>query len=156
MNNPTGAENAQVQMMNVKQRFFDKVAPEPNSGCWLWMASCTAEGYGQFWLEKTNVRAHRWIYEFSVGPIPDGLQIDHLCRVRSCVNPAHLEAVDQQTNLLRGEGLTAINARKTHCPAGHPYSGENLYNNPRGARICRTCGRQRSRIERAAKQKGAE
>ena len=95
--------------MDAEQRFFNKVAPEPNSGCWLWTGSCIEDGYGQFWFEGTNVRAHRWAYEFLVEPIPEGLQIDHLCRIRSCVNPSHMEVVTHQINLLRGHGTRAEN-----------------------------------------------
>lgn len=79
-------------------------------------------------------------HELHKGPIPEGLVIDHLCRNRGCVNPDHLEAVTQRENILRGEGLAAANARKTHCPKGHPYSGENLYVVPSsGRRQCRIC-----------------
>ncbi|MGI9502698.1 MAG: HNH endonuclease [Geminicoccaceae bacterium] len=99
--------------------------------------------------------AHRVSYEALVSAIPEGLELDHLCRVRCCVNPIHLEPVTTRTNNLRGNGIAAMNALKTHCPRGHPYSGEHLYVCSRGHRHCRTCGRERAlhrmrRLRRAA------
>jgi hypothetical protein len=87
--------------------------------------------------------AHRVSYEIYKGAIPDGMQVDHLCRVRSCVNPDHLEAVPQATNLERGEGFVGQNVRKTHCPRGHQY--DSTYTRPSGKteRICTTCRRER-------------
>ena len=83
---------------------------------------------------------HRLTYELIRGPIPEGLQIDHLCRVRACVNPNHMELVTQSENIRRGMAPSAINARKTHCYKGHPFSEENTYVSPKGERYCRTCG----------------
>lgn len=89
---------------------------------------------------RLAVHAHRLAYEAVKGPIPAGLQIDHLCRVRNCVNPDHLEAVTQQENVRRGR--VGENTRsKTHCPQGHPYDEANTYRNPAGSRNCRTCHR---------------
>lgn len=124
--------------------------PEPNSGCWLWTASCFFNGYGQTSFGgRTGIRAHRVIYELLVGPIPTGLDLDHLCRVRCCVNPAHLEPVTRSVNLQRGDvGDQRIGDRqraKTHCPAGHEYTPENtMHRADRPGRICRACGRARS------------
>jgi hypothetical protein len=103
-------------------------------------------GYGRFKDGLRDVRAHRAAYEFTIGPIPAGLQIDHLCRNRACVNPSHLEAVTAAENTLRGESVSAVEARRMNCPAGHPYLGENLriY---RGMRYCRACGRLRKRSD---------
>jgi len=95
---------------------------------------------------RRYVRAHRYSYEAFVGPIPEGLTLDHLCRVRNCVNPEHLEPVSLKENLLRGDSSPAHNARKTHCMRGHALSGDNLYINPgTGYRACRTCLRERAR-----------
>lgn len=111
--------------------------------CWLWTGRLDAYGYGvvrdyQLWGKNGHRKAHRLSYEMLVGPIPDGLDIDHLCRVRNCVNPAHLEPVTRQVNLLRGQTIPAANAAKTHCPQGHPYEGHNLIQKPSG-RLCRIC-----------------
>lgn len=118
-------------------RFWDKVSPEPNSGCWLWDGA-TTNSYGEFYFHRRILIAHRFAYRVLRGPIPGGLQLDHLCRVRCCVNPDHLEIVTQQENIKRGDaGKNVLN--KTHCPQGHPYSGEHLGVGWKGVRICRTC-----------------
>jgi len=121
------------------QRFDTKWTPEPNTGCWLWIAGVNPLGYGQFWWSGRTVTAHRFAYEREVGPIPDGLELDHLCRTRCCVNPAHLEPVTHRENTLRGDTITGRQARQTHCKRGHPLSGPNLYAKPNGRRQCRTC-----------------
>ena len=136
----------------ILDRFAEKIALA-DSGCIEWIASTDGTGYGKFMAEPGHngrmTQAHRWSYEYHVGPIPDGLQLDHLCRNRACVNPDHLEPVSQRENLLRGVGATAMNARKTHCPEGHRYAGPNLYVNPTtGSRLCRTCRREHDRKRR--------
>ncbi len=101
------------------------------------------DGYGIFSLNRKAPKAHRVSYEYWNGIIPKGLQIDHLCRNTSCVNPQHLEAVTCEENLLRGNGFGAINSKKTHCPKEHPYSGENLYLRRNGkTRVCLICKRE--------------
>lgn len=115
-----------------------------DAGCWLWTASLDGAGYSKIRVDGRLFNAHRWYYEMINGPIPKGLQLDHLCRVRRCVNPDHLEPVTQQENIRRGEGIGVINARKTHCPKGHPYAGDNLIVRS-GSRGCRTCVTDRRR-----------
>lgn len=131
-------------------RFAEKIALT-DSGCIEWIGGTNGVGYGSFYAgrasgdETGRVYAHRWSYEYHVGPIPEGLHLDHLCRNRACVNPDHLEPVTNRENLLRGAGPSAEHARKTHCPQGHPYSGDNLYVHPtKGTRHCRACGRARA------------
>ena len=132
----------------VSDRFLAKIVADPH-GCWIWQSGTNAKGYGQFKVDGRAVRAHRFAYELLVGPIPDGLELDHLCRVRNCVNPAHLEPVTHTENVRRGESFSAINMGKTHCPAGHTYDAENTYVTPNGKRNCRTCHRAACRAYRA-------
>lgn len=108
--------------------------------CWPWQGAFHHNGYGRF----GKFRAHRASYEHFVGPIPTGLTIDHLCRNRACVNPAHMEPVTAVENMMRGNAPAAINSRKTHCIRGHALSGENLYVKPDGRRECRECQRTRA------------
>lgn len=120
------------------KRFLGKV--DTSGDCWLWTAGKHSRGYGQFYLDGKDVRAHRAAYEHYIGPIPDGLEIDHLCRVRECCNPAHLEAVTHAENVRRGDGGKHQLA-KTHCPKGHPYKGDNLYRDSHARRRCLVCKR---------------
>lgn len=152
---PTAAERA---------RFASKIDVQDN-GCWLWTGSLFTAGYGAFKLRGQNRRAHRvlWVWEF--GPVPDGLLLDHLCHPadcaggpqclhRRCVNPEHLAAVPQRSNLLRSpQTPNAQNVAKTHCPEGHEYSAENTRTwTRRGStmRSCKTCHRNREAARRAA------
>lgn len=105
-------------------------------GCWV--ISGGAGGYPKLLVEGVYQKAHRWSYEHYRGPIPDGLQLDHLCRNIACANPEHLEPVTQRENVLRGVGPTAINAAKTTCIHGHSLA--DAYINPSsGSRMCRAC-----------------
>lgn len=115
------------------ERFWAKVDRRGDNECWLWTATLNSRGYSQFQYDHRVGLGHRFAYELLVGPIPDGLQIDHLCRTPACVNPAHLEPVTNRENSRRG-----YRATKTHCPQGHPYSGDNLIIRHSG-RSCRIC-----------------
>jgi len=116
-------------------------------GCLLWPRPNKSDGYSPTVRVAGKRQAlHRGIYELVFGPIPEGLEIDHLCRRRACLNPVHLEAVTTKVNLLRGEGACARNARKTHCKRGHPLSGENVVIVPKG-RHCRACIRIHRRAQ---------
>lgn len=127
-------------------RFWSKVQKVDCGGCWMWVGAATRQGYGQINVQGRMAYAHRVSYEMAVGPIPVGLQIDHLCRNRRCVNPDHLEPVTRRENILRGDGITARNARKTHCAKGHSFAGDNLYVYPDGNRGCRICDRAAGRM----------
>jgi len=128
---------------SIVQRFWAKVDKDVPGGCWLWTASLDRYGYGQFNPRPhiTITRgAHRYAYELIIGPIPAQLTLDHLCRVRHCVNPDHLEPVSMKENVLRGIGLTAKQARLTHCKRGHPFDLFNTYHAPNDdRRYCRQC-----------------
>jgi len=130
------------RVRSIEERLLNKMIPEPNSGCWLWTGATNKDGYGSIDFNGKNRKAYRVAYELLKGPIPQGLTIDHLCRVPSCINPAHLEPTTIRENILRGNGNAAINARKTICPKGHPYSPENTYLSNR-KRSCKTCDKQR-------------
>lgn len=129
-------------------RFIKKVDFDGPDGCWLWTATVNRhpnQGYGTIWSGNRMVAAHRVAWELSVGPIPEGTTIDHLCRVRSCVNPDHLEPVTNRENILRGTNPAAANAQKTHCIDGHPLDGPNGHTTAQGKRQCRICDRRRYR-----------
>lgn len=125
------------------QRFFQAVLKQP-SGCWEWQRGLDKDGYGRIKIgssldgTRRTVKAHRWSYEHHVGPIPEGMQIDHLCRNRRCVNPAHLEPVTGLENAQRG-----LRKTKPHCKNGHLLAGANLYIRPgSGHRTCKICNRR--------------
>jgi hypothetical protein len=127
------------------ERFLPRIQPI-ESGCWLWMGARTPLGYGRFWTGLELGYAHRFSYEWFVGPIPNRYDLDHLCRNPPCVNPDHLEAVTHRENILRGVGQAAINAIKTECKCGHPYTEANTIRPTSGGRVCRECNRIRLRL----------
>lgn len=128
----------------IEQRFWAKV--RKTSTCWLWTGKLNQGGYGILKVQGKQTRAHRYAYELLVGPIPEGLTIDHKCRVRRCVWPAHLEPVTRTENVRRGDGITARLQRRTHCKNGHPFNDHNTRWRADGrGRVCRTCSNERER-----------
>jgi hypothetical protein len=132
-----------MEAMTVREHIEKFAVVEPNTGCWLW-AGCVQRGYGVVTRQvegsgKKRFYAHRLSYESFRGPIPDGLQLDHLCRVTVCVNPEHLELVTCRVNVLRGHTRAAANQAKTHCIHGHSLlDPSNMRRNGR-MRVCRAC-----------------
>ena len=124
-------------------RLVDKFEIDPETGCWNWTGFRMATGYGTFRYGRDVKKAHRAAYELVVEAIPGGLEIDHLCRNRSCVNPDHLEVVTHRENTVRGNSQAGLNARKTHCPKGHPYDDANTKWFD-GKRYCRECSNANS------------
>lgn len=108
-------------------------------GCWLWTGALQPDGYPRLKVNGQSISAHRWAYEYFWGPVPEGMQVDHLCQVRHCVHPLHLEAVTPRVNTLRSNAITAQQARQTHCSRGHPFDEENTVFDKRGHRSCRQC-----------------
>lgn len=149
---PTQVTMRHYQTRSDEERFWAKV--DKSGDCWLWTARINSCGYGTFsarangWVPRM---AHRLAYEYLIGPIPVGLQLDHLCRNRACVNPEHCEPVTGRENTLRGVTLAAANAAKTHCIRGHEFTPENTNVGPSGARRCRTCSALRQRKYRRKK-----
>lgn len=136
--------------MITKEYLLERVMPIPECGCWVWLGAWSPQGYGTVCFKKRTYRAHRVSYELFRGPIPSPLVIDHLCRVRCCINPDHLEVVTNRENTLRGVSPTALNKRKMECPLGHPYTFANTYVSPAGERNCRECNKIQSRIAKRA------
>lgn len=130
----------QSRRIPVEQRLA-RLTLKSDSGCWIWLGGKQPSGHGKIRIEGKTYQVHRVAFELVKGSIPKGLVLDHLCKNPSCINPDHLEPVTQRINLLRGNTFAAHNAAKTHCPKGHPYSGENLKSNARGDRICIQCRR---------------
>jgi hypothetical protein len=129
-------------------RFEKKWIGEPNSGCWIWLGATAGRGYGYMTVNSKNIYAHRFSYEYFIGPIPDGMTVDHQCNNPYCVNPGHLHLLTAVENLQRH--FAAI----SHCPAGHEYTPENTHiaiePNGHRHRRCRACGRERGRRIRAS------
>lgn len=141
------------------ERVMSRIAyadvPFGGSVCWIYTGHLSSRGYGQVRVgPERRVTVHRVAYEALVGPIPDGFHVDHLCRTRSCVNPAHLEAVTLRENVLRGVGITARYAAATTCIHGHRFDEANTYTH-RGKRSCRECKRGQYRAYRLRKKAAA-
>lgn len=135
-----------------EQRVLANFDKDPETGCWLWRGCLTRYGYGTVTWQQRAQHAHRTVWELLVGPIPAGLVLDHLCRVRRCVNPEHLRPITNLENLQAPGSLSpaTLNRQKTVCPNGHEYSEENTYFTKGGARKCRACAADRARSRRAA------
>jgi len=134
-----------VERRTFLQRVAPKIAEQP-TGCWNWTAYRNPLGYGQAFFEGRTQQAHRAMYQALVGPIADGMTLDHLCKNPSCVNPDHLEPVTMAENIRRADYSRngSYLAARTHCPRGHEYTEANTYWNA-GSRNCRVCGRSRNR-----------
>lgn len=121
------------------ERFIAKVHIKP--GCWLWEGAISSSGYGNFGIWPKTASAHRFAYESFVGPVPAGLELDHLCRTPLCCNPNHLEPVTRRENTIRGTAPPALNAVKSECLRGHAFVPENTYLDRNGGRSCLQCRR---------------
>lgn len=140
-------------------RFWAKVNKSGPNGCWIWTAARSDTGYGSFRINRKTYNAHRLAYEELVGAIPDGLQIDHLCRVRACVNPDHLEAVTRQENTRRALTIGYPGAPSTTCKRGHDWTVTPPIiahrSNGKTSRNCRVCARIRDRARAGQKRRVA-
>jgi hypothetical protein len=142
-------------MNRLPNRLRAKLVVDSASGCWLWQGATTRpeNGYGQVRFLGRKILVHRLVYELLVGPVPEGLTLDHVaargCTSRLCCNPDHLEPVTMRENILRGNGFAAQRARQTTCRRGHALEGDNLRINRAGSRVCRTCRRENERRRRA-------
>lgn len=134
----------------MKSQLLDRLANRftVGDGCWEWIAGKSQGGYGQIRIDGHQRGAHCVLYELLVGPIPEGKELDHLCRNRGCVRPSHLEPVTHAVNIARAP---LAPGNRTHCPQGHPYVGSTTYRSPEGYRSCRICRTEAVRRVRAAK-----
>lgn len=142
-----------MKLIELKKRLDGKYRKDAVTGCWLWLGRPNRDGYGTLKIDGKAERAHVVSFVVYKGDVPAGLEIDHLCCVRACIAPYHLEAVTHKENVLRGNSPAALNARKVACKRGHVFTDENTYLKKDGGRQCQTCRRQyreqnRERINR--------
>ena len=137
--------------MTLADRIESSIVRIPESGCWLWGKSLTELGYGRIAVNGKAMKAHRVSFQALIGEIPEGKELDHLCRVRSCVNPDHLEPVTHRENVLRG-AAPSYRKNRSHCPKGHELTEQNRYTAPSlgNKYLCRACKNQRKRAWEAA------
>lgn len=139
-----GAAGDVVVQVSALSRLLAKVSKNPETGCWMWNGCIHRLGYGAFRLNGKIIGAHQAAYALMVGDVPNGHELDHKCRNRSCCNPDHLEPVTHEENMARG-----LNATKTHCKWGHEFTSGNIIMSRTGSRNCRECARRRNREYRA-------
>ena len=144
----------------VISKFWSKAEIRSAGECWPWRGCISSKGYGRFALPGGRlVRVHRLAWQLTNGDIPTGKVTDHLCRNRSCVNPQHIEIVTNKENVLRGVGIAAENAKKTHCKNGHSFTPENTITRVRSDRSgrverdCRICKLERTRRCKARRKR---
>lgn len=142
--------------MSVMDRIRERTSVDPETGCWEWLGAATVTGYGRMMVTREHkthrsTLVHRAAYEELVGPIPEGLQLDHLCKNTMCCNPDHLEPVTHLENLLRSDTPSNTFREATHCIHGHEFTPENTYRTDRG-RYCRACRRRRNQESDARKR----
>lgn len=134
---------------SAEDRFHANYVINRETACWEWTARLDRDGYGHLRVDGPRHLAHRFAYTMLVGPIPEGLTIDHLCRVRHCVNPEHMEPVTRAVNTLRGVSFSAQLAKQVACKRGHVFDEANTYR-WHGYRICRTCRSEYVRARRTS------
>lgn len=147
-----------------EERIFEKISPCPNTGCWFWTGADKGRGreYGQVWFRGRNTCAHRAVYITLVGEIPDGLELDHLCRVKSCVNPDHLDPCTHAENIERRDralakcGMPDRHWDQSRCKHGHEFTDENTKTSSNGKKLCRMCCKISSRRKYERKKQRLE
>ena len=140
-------------VMLADKRLIAAINFDGPKGCWLWQLKLDDDGYGRVKRKGRGSRAHRYVFKLCGGVIPEGLHLDHLCKVRNCVNPAHLEPVTPRENVFRSTAPPVLNAAATECVNGHPFTEENIYRWPKKphVRSCKTCRDEISRRVNASR-----